>query len=357
MGNQAFLDPTPNCLPPTATAADAMRVMTDTGVQIILVVDGAGRLLGVVVDSDIRRSLLRTMDLSVPVADIMNPRPTTLPAAASRDQLQAAAANLTHALVPLVNADGRVKGLVNIWRLQHEADVLPNAAVIMAGGEGRRLRPLTLERPKPMIEIGGRPILEIIIRHLADEGIRRFYLSVNYLAQQIIDHCGDGTRWGVSIEYIHEDQPLGTAGALAALREREQLPVLVTNGDILTRLRPRALFDFHRQEKARATMVVRSMSYAVPYGVVEVRDNHMIGIREKPVYEYFVNAGVYVVEPEVIDMVVPGQSTDMPTLLSSAHAAWPGGVACFPIPEYWADIGQPDDLARVKSEFAVHFND
>lgn len=352
MAIPAFVDPVPNCLAAQTSVAEAMRVMTDTGVQIALVTDDERRLLGVVVDSDIRRSLLRQADLSVPLCTIMNSRPMTLPVTVDEAKLRALSVDVAHTFIPLVDDDGRVKGLVNIWRLHHGADMLPNAAVIMAGGRGQRLWPLTADRPKPMVAVGGRPIIETIICNLAADGISRFYLSVNYLADQIIEHCSDGRAWGVSIDYLHEDKPLGTAGALAGLQGRESEPLLVMNGDILTRVSPRALLNFHRQENVMATMAVRPMTLPIPYGVVEIEKNRMISIREKPVIDYYVNAGIYVLNPDIIAELHANQPMDMPNLLDTVPQ---GGVACYPIPEYWADIGRPDDLSQASREYEQHF--
>ncbi len=351
MSDGPFLDPRPHVLPATASVADAMRRMTETGIDIVLITDQAGRFEGLAVDSDLRRALLADADMGRPLDRVMNRSPQVASADAPVEELKNLTRDVAHPFLPLVDEHYMLRGLVHVWALQREHAELPYAALVMAGGRGERLRPLTESRPKPMVEVGKRPILETIVGHLAREGIKRIYLSVNYLAEQIESHFGDGDAFGVEIEYLREDEPRGTAGALALLRGREERPLLMMNGDVLTRLNPRALMDFHRQESVQATVAVRTIQVDIPFGVVRMDESRLAGIEEKPSYFYYVNAGLYVLEPDTFSLVPRQGRYDMPQLLEAVEAATPRSIACFPVPEYWIDVGRLGDLDQARQEY------
>jgi dTDP-glucose pyrophosphorylase len=341
-------------LPQTATVRDAMERLDAAGTQIVLVVDGSDRLLGTITDGDIRRAILRQTDLGSAVASVMNPQPVTARLGGPPEALVALMRERRIHQLPLLGPDGRVAGLELLDRLM-AARSRENAAVVMAGGLGTRLRPLTDEVPKPLLEIGGRPILETTIEVLARHGFRRLYLSVNYRADQIETAFGDGTSRGVRIEYLREDAFLGTAGALSLLPEPPAVPILVMNGDILTTLDFGQLIDFHSAQAADLTMCIRQISTRVPYGVVDLDENRIVAITEKPEQQHFVNAGIYVLEPAVVAGIAPGERLDM-TELAQHVGAGGGTVAAFPIREYWLDIGQPADFEQAQRDYARIFS-
>jgi dTDP-glucose pyrophosphorylase len=340
---------------PDASLHEAMRRMNDANMSIVLVVDAQRRLLGVVVDGDVRRALLRNPDMGQKVAGIMTRQPRTAPFDVDEDTLRALAEQSLSAWLPLVDREGMVRGLVDLVRLRQARRSLPNAVVIMAGGRGERLWPHTADTPKPLVTVGGRPILETVMRVLHGHGFTRFYLAVNYLAEQIEAHFGDGASLGVAIEYLREERPLGTVGGLRSLVGRERLPILVMNGDVLTRLNPNALLDFHLHEKAVATIALRDYAFEIPFGVVEAEGARFVAIREKPMHTVRISAGVYVLEPEILELVPEATRFDMPELIAAAAERYPGRVACFPVSDYWVDIGRQEDLERARVEFGRLF--
>lgn len=333
----------------------AMQRMTETCVSIVLVADADRRLLGVVVDGDIRRALIRSADVNQPLSEVMTRNPRTAPDTISDEDLMALAEEAPSPWLPLVASGGEVRGLVDLISFRQQHHRLPNAAVIMAGGRGERLLPLTEDTPKPMMSVGGRPILETLVRILHGHGIERFYLSVNYLADKIEDHFGDGSAFGVDIQYLREDRPLGTAGSVRPLSEIESEPILIINGDVLSRVNPRTILDYHRQEGAAATVAVREHRVEVPFGVVEIDGNRLVQVREKPTETYFINAGIYVVEPGRLNLIPSSGQFDMTDLLQRVGQEDGSYVACFPVPEYWVDIGRAEDLERARREFTENF--
>jgi dTDP-glucose pyrophosphorylase len=333
--------------PPTSTISDALGILDSSGLRMVMVADDDGRLLGVITDGDIRRALLKRVDLGCPVTDVMNRHPRTAHAGEPRDSLRAVMERYSILHLPLVDDGGRVVGL----ETYHHLLVQPqreNWVFLMAGGFGTRLRPLTDACPKPMLLVDGKPILQSILERFAAAGFRRFYISVYYLADQIKEHFGDGSRWGVTIRYVEETSPLGTAGALGLLPEVGDLPVIIMNGDVLTHLDLNAMLEFHDTQQAMLTLCVREYEMHVPFGVVEGVETQVTHIVEKPVYRFFVNAGIYVVAPDVVQRVRPRRRLDMPDLVDSLIAEQ-AKVSMFPIHEYWLDVGRPDDYARAQN--------
>ena len=280
------------------TIREALKVIDEGGIQIALVTDEEQHLQGVVTDGDIRRGILQGVDLGDPVSEVMNTSPITAHPQKDRQELLDTMQSRRIHQLPLVDADGRVVGIEVLDDLLNP-ESRSNPVVLMAGGLGTRLRPLTNDCPKPLLEVGDKPILETILESFTTYGFRRFFLSVNYKSDMIEDYFGDGSDWGVEITYIHEEKRLGTAGPLSLLPERPEESVLVMNGDLLTKLNFAHLLEFHRKHNSAATMCVREYEMQVPYGVIEAADHRIKKIEEKPINRYFVNAGIYVLEPDV----------------------------------------------------------
>ena len=327
---------------PDVSVLDAMRIIERGAAQIAFVVDEQQRLLGTLTDGDIRRGLLHGETLEAPAERLMNRQfrfvrrsedPSAVLEMMRREALRQ---------IPVLDAEGRVCELFLQQELLAPAQ-LPNAVVIMAGGKGTRLRPYTDNCPKPMLLVDGKPMLEILLERCIASGFRQFYFSVNYLKEQIIEHFADGKSWGVSIDYLVEDEPLGTAGSLQLLAGRVQDPFLVLNGDVLTRLNPNQLLQFHLEHDASGTMCVREHVTNIPFGVVRTKGVDLVGFEEKPTYQQLVNAGIYVIDPELLTLLPRNQAIDMPTLFKSAHEVGHRTIVC-PIHEYWIDVGRPETL-------------
>jgi dTDP-glucose pyrophosphorylase len=338
---------------PEATIADALRAIEAAASKIALVVDGERRLLGTVTDGDIRRGILRGVALDQAVETVMNRQPVTAAAGQERESLLAIMTRGGFRSLPLLDPAGRVQDVEFLDHLL-EVERRDNPVVLMAGGFGKRLRPLTADAAKPMIQVGDKPIRETIVRSFANHGFHRFHISVHYRAEDIIAHFGDGSALGVEIDYVQEESPMGTAGALRLLPQRPEMPFIVMNADILTKVNFVQLLDFHREHEAAATMCVRDYDMQVPYGVVKVEGHRFAGITEKPIQRFFVNAGIYVLEPEALDRLPSEGPLDMPQLFEGLEQ---GGrpVAVFPIREYWLDIGRQDDLRQAHSDFTDLF--
>jgi len=323
---------------------DAMSIIDRGAAQIALVVDENQRLIGTLTDGDIRRGLLNGMTLSAPVNGLMNTQFRYVRAGDKHTDVAGMMSRESLRHMPVLDNQGRVVKLIHSQEL-HVAPKLSNSVVIMAGGKGTRLRPHTERCPKPMLPVDGKPMLEILLEQYIANGFIRFFFSVNYLKQQIIDYFQDGKRWGVSIEYLVEDQPLGTAGSLQFLPRDLKDPFLVMNGDVLTRLNPSQLLRFHFEHEAVATLCVREHTTTLPFGVVQTNGVELAGFKEKPSYRQLVNAGVYVINPQLLSLLPPCQPTDMPMLLQSAQHAGHRVAVC-PIHEYWLDVGRPETLKQ-----------
>ena len=329
---------------PESTIKSVLEVLNASSFHVALVVNDDTSLLGTITDGDIRRGLLRGIGVDHPAIDVMNRDFCYGKIDDSEERLLDLM--LIHGIknIPVLDQAGRVVRLVKEHQ-SIEAASLANAVVIMAGGRGKRLMPLTEDCPKPMLKVNGKPMLEILIEQCIQSGFKRFYLSVNYLKEQIIDYFGDGSRWGVSIDYLIEDKPLGTAGSLSLIGNRESRSFLVMNGDVLTRLNPSDLIHYHESQDCMATLCVREHEYTIPFGVIEVSDNCLSAIKEKPTYQYLVNAGVYVLKPETLSLIPQDQFYDMPDLIQQLQSLQ-NKVAVCPIHEYWIDVGRPETLQQ-----------
>ncbi|BCL60662.1 mannose-1-phosphate guanylyltransferase [Desulfomarina profundi] len=337
------------CLGPNAPLVEAIQVLSQGAMRIVLVVDQKNRLLGTVTDGDIRRALIRHCAMDTPVAQFMSRNPTVASVKDDRNHILLLMQRRDILQIPLVDSENVVVGLETFQGL-NKRPFYENPVFLMAGGFGKRLRPLTLDTPKPLLKVGKKPILENILEQFIECGFHNFFISTHYKAKMLKDYFGDGEKWNVSIRYVYEEEPCGTAGALGLLPEDlPQLPVIVMNGDLLTKVNFEHLLEFHNESEGIATMCVREYDFQVPYGVVKARDNKMIGIEEKPIHKFFVNAGIYVLDLEIVRSVEGGKYLDMPDLLETCVDRG-DTVTMFPIHEFWLDIGNMPDYKRANSE-------
>ncbi len=340
---------------------EAIEIIDKAAMQIALVVDDDNKLLGTVTDGDVRRGILDGIALDKPVDKVMNSNPFTVTEISSHDEMLEIMVERKIHQLPIIDGNDRIVGVAKLDELaektvtSHENNNDDVWVVLMLGGLGSRLLPLTEDIPKPMIKIGDKPLLETIVNNFFSQGFKNFYFSVNYKSDVIKSHFGDGSKFGVNITYLDEDKRMGTAGALSLLPNTPTGPLIVMNGDILTNSNFSHLVDFHRQNNAAATMCVREYHQQVPYGVVKTSGTKLQSIVEKPSQTYFVNAGIYVVDPDVLDYVPENDYFDMPNLFDSLESAGKDS-AVFPIREYWLDIGNLGDLERGRIEYDKIFN-
>lgn len=338
---------------PDTPIRDALQVIDNGALRLALVVSEADVLLGTLSDGDIRRALIHGVPLSAPVSEAMNKRPRTVPASTDGEKAFAMMDESDLLVIPVLGSEGQMVGLYSYKELLHAKDK-ENWVFLMAGGFGTRLRPYTDQCPKPMLRVGGKPLLEIILESYLAAGFHKFYISVHYMAEAIKDYFGDGSRWNVTIRYIEEKDPLGTAGSLGLLPTVENRPLLMMNGDLLTKVDLAQLLRFHEENGSDLTMCVREYDFTVPYGVVETSGRHVTAITEKPVHRFFVNAGIYVLSPQVVARVGENSKLDM-TDLAERLVKEGCDVSVFPIHEYWLDIGRPDDFIRAQEEIGPSF--
>jgi dTDP-glucose pyrophosphorylase len=340
---------------PDTSLRDAIAVLDRGSRQIAIIVDSQGRIAGTLTDGDVRRALLKQLPLETPVSEVMARKPRTAPADSTKERILHLMERHNLSQVPLVAPDGRVVGLETLHGLLH-GQRKDNAVFLMAGGFGKRLQPLTDNCPKPLLQVGDKPILEIIIENFVKVGFHRFFVSTHYRPEMIRERIGDGSRWDVDVQYVHEEEPLGTGGALSLLPvDAIQEPMFMMNGDLLTTLDANKLLAFHDSHDAMATMCVREHEHRVPYGVIQSDGLRITSMVEKPAYRYFINAGIYVLSPEILRSLVPGQRIDMPTLLEQRIAAG-SAVNVFPVHEYWLDIGHMEDFQRAQYDVTGLFH-
>lgn len=338
---------------PSTSIISTMKNIDLTSAQFSMVVDEDDKLLGTVTDGDIRRGILKGIALEEPITMIMNKTPITVQ---KRDSIEVInklfkEKKLRH--IPVINNKDQV---IDLYFLDHyfESFGIDNWVVLMAGGLGTRLRPLTENIPKPMLTVGTKPILQTILESFVEYNFRQFYFSVNYKKELIKDFFGRGQEWGVKIEYLDEDQRLGTAGALSLFQEQPTKPIIVMNGDILTKVNFQQLLEFHEENESIATMCVREYHYQIPYGVVKTDGTNLCSIEEKPLEKYFVNAGIYVLNPEALALIPQGKFFDMPSLFEKLMRL-NLKTTVFPIREYWMDIGKMNDFEQANNDYSGVF--
>lgn len=348
-------------LGPDSPLMEAVRGIEASRRRIVVVVDAEQRLLGTLTDGDVRRCLLAGGSLDTPVAQVMNPSPLASEENAPIGYLLDLMRKRNVMALPLVDRNGRFQRLVHLIDLEcakgfKSAALEFDFAVIMAGGEGTRLRPITASIPKPMVDIGGTPLLEYQIESLAKAGIRRVYVSVNYLSHVIEDHFGDGTDFGIEVRYLREQEKLGTAGALSLLPERPIGPIVVMNGDILTTSDFGSLHAFHQAHSAQMTVAAVDYRINVPYGVINTKGGYVTELVEKPSQRFLCNAGIYAVSAQALDLLQGAGYLNMTDIIDACLVrSMP--VAVFPVHEYWSDIGTQDDLEKARAFFAQMVRD
>ena len=340
-------------VPPDLPLRKVIEVINVNRQGMAVVMDEDDHLRGVVTDGDIRRALLKGATLDSNAADLLDLKssetsPITAPESAGVDWVLALMDRFQIRHVPLITPDGRVSGVALESRIIRQ-DNLAIQAVIMAGGLGTRLRPLTESIPKPMLPVGGRPLMEHIVASLTNVGIRHVNVTTHYLPEKITEYFGDGARFGVDMHYAQENEPLGTAGALRRMEVQDDTPILVINGDILTRVDFRQMLHFHQENKAAFTVGVRQYEFQVPYGVLDIDGPRISGLREKPKQTMFINAGIYLIEPRVLSLIPANRRFDMTDLIALLLEQG-DVVAGFPIHEYWSDIGRMEDYFKADVE-------
>ena len=333
---------------PESPIFDAIKIIDKGSLQIALVVDDEQRLVGTVTDGDIRQGILLRKAFNEPVGEIMCKNPIIAHIKDSTNTILYKMKQADVMQVPVIDEDGCVADLKILKDLVNPP-IKENPVVLMVGGFGIRLRPLTLDCPKPLLEVGEKPILETILENFIANGFRNFFFSVNYKAQMIETHFGDGSKWGGKIEYLHEAEPMGTAGALSLLLERPRTPFFVMNGDLLTNINFNHLLNFHTEHGATASMCVNEFDFQVPYGVVATNEYRFVGVDEKPVHKFFVNAGIYVLNPDVLDYIPKNTFIDMTTVFEEITHRGDKAIV-FPVREKWLDIGSSEDFLRANNE-------
>jgi dTDP-glucose pyrophosphorylase len=340
-------------LPVDATIGQAIANLDQVAVKIVLVINASGVLEGTISDGDIRRSLLRGLDLCSSISNVIHRNALVVSPKIERETvMQLMVANKIQQ-IPVVDDHRHVVGL-HLWDQITIPQARPNIMVIMAGGKGTRLRPYTEHCPKPMLPIGDKPMLEHIINRAMSQGFNHFILAIHYLGEMVKDYFGDGSKMNARIEYINEQAPLGTAGALGLLTRQPEVPFVVTNGDVFTEINYGDLLYFHIRQKTVATMAVRIHEWQHPFGVVQTEGLDIVGFEEKPVARTYINAGVYVLSPVALNELSANQHCDMPTLFQRLRAQGQRTVA-YPMHEPWLDVGRPKDYEMAQRMDAASF--
>ena len=336
-------------LSPSETIEKAINVLNNESYKIILVVNSKEKLLGTLTDGDIRRAIINRINISSCVSEIMSQNPIVAKDNDSFKVIVSLMKKHNVMQIPIVDQNGIVTGLEIMQDVLNKKN--HNPILLMAGGFGKRLYPLTNEKPKPLLKVGDKPILENILERFISQGFYKFYISLFHMSEQLQDYFGDGSKWGVDINYIIEDKPLGTAGVLGLLPKRLlDFPIIMMNGDLLTNMNFDDLLNFHKDQKGIATVCVREYDFQVPYGVVEAENNRIKNIIEKPIHKFFVNAGIYVLDKEFIGDVIKNVSIDMPDLIKKKIVD-EKKINIFPVHEYWLDIGSMEQYQKARRDF------
>lgn len=337
--------------PIQVTIKEVVNILDKVALRIVLITGESDFLIGTISDGDVRRGLLKGLDLSSSIESIIKKNPIVVSPEVNRELVLQIMTSNKIQQIPIINEKNQVIGL-HLWDELNKPVVCSNIIVIMAGGKGTRLHPQTKICPKPLLPVAGKPILEHLIDRAKNQGFTNFVLAIHYLGQMIEDHFGDGDKFGVKIQYLRESSPLGTAGALSLLDSKPESSFIVTNGDVITDINYVELLNYHQQNNAAATMAVRGYELQNPYGVVKTQGLEIIGFEEKPIFRSHINAGVYVLEPSVLNVLEKSVPCDMPTLLKRLQEESKRLIA-FPIHEPWFELGRPEEFKKfsLNSEF------
>jgi len=338
-----------NLISGLSSVLETIKKLDTLELKIIFVLNEQEQLIGTVTDGDIRRGLLKGIDLKENISLLMNQKPVSFPVGVDNQEMLDTMKHARLTYIPILNTKSQIID-VKIAGTSIGNFCKDNWVVIMAGGLGSRLGELTENIPKPLLMIGEKPILETILENLINSGFENFYFSVNYKSKMIMDYFGDGSKWNCKIKYLQEDKKLGTAGGLSLLKEKPSAPILLMNGDVLTNIDFQSLFDFHLKKEADATICVKEYDIQVPYGVVDVKNDFVQKIEEKPVHTFFINAGIYVLSPNLLEEIPKDQYFDITELFHKILTT-KKIIAGFPIREYWMDIGQKKDYEKALGDF------
>ncbi|PWW37449.1 MULTISPECIES: nucleotidyltransferase family protein [Paenibacillus] len=334
---------------PEMTILDTMKIIDKSSLQFAVVVDCHRHLLGTVTDGDIRRGILKGLPLDTTIQKVMNKKPTFEKKGKSHSYYTELLKTKHLKQLPILDEDNQVYDILFADNLNQRLGK-DNSVILMAGGMGTRLRPLTDEIPKPMLKVGDKPILETIIEGFKSFGFTKFIISVNYRKEIIENYFQNGSQFGVDIQYVEESKRMGTAGALSLLPEKPEQPFFVMNADLLTKINYEQLMNFHKETKSVATLCVREYEYQIPYGVIKTSNDRLLSIVEKPIHKSFVNAGIYVLDPDILQYVPQNEFFDMPDLFKRA-VNYEREVSAFPLREYWLDIGQVADYDKANGDY------
>lgn len=339
-------------LPIKATVQEAITRLDQAAMQIVMVINEKNELYGTITDGDIRRGLLNGLKLDSPIEGVIQREAFVVPESMENEIILKIMSANSIRQIPIIDNKRKVVGL-HTWENLAVKTELSNPMIIMAGGKGKRLHPFTEKCPKPLLPVYGKPIMEHILIQAISEGFTSFFVSVNYLSEMIESYFGDGKKWGVKIKYIHEEQPLGTAGALCYLKKNINVPFVVTNGDVLTHMRYSEFLDFHIHHHAEATMAVRTYEWQNPFGVVNIDGLDIISLEEKPIDKSHINAGIYALDPVAFDYLKKNEKCDMPMLFERIRKSGNRTVA-YPMHEPWLDVGRPDDFKLAENYVQNH---
>lgn len=342
-------------LNPNSTIKEALQIIDSGAMKIALVVDDKDKLLGTISDGDIRRAILEDRQLESEIGDIYNKKPIVATINDSKKDIINLCTSKNIYQIPVVDSKGCVITVEILDKLL-KVEKYENKVILMVGGLGTRLRPLTDSTPKPMLPVGGKPILQTIVEKFASYGFVNIIMCIGYKSEVIQDFFGNGSKFGVNIEYILESKRMGTAGALSLLREEQkpQEAFFVMNGDLLTNVNFEHLLDFHVYNAAMATMCVREYDFQVPYGVVAIEEGQIKAIEEKPLHKFFVSAGIYMLDASILDSIPKDEFYDMPTLFEKLIGMNESTIS-FPLREYWLDIGRIEEYEKANLEYSEVF--
>lgn len=340
-------------LNPNDTIQKAIKILDKEALQLILIANKDKKLIGTVSDGDIRRALIKNLDMDTKLSKIMFTEPTYCHKDISEEKLLNLMKSKEVLQIPIVNKDLKILGLKTINNLIGNKNIIPkkidNPVLLMAGGFGKRLEPLTKKVPKPMIKITDKSLLEITLERLVDSGFFNFFISTHYKSEIITKYFGDGSKWGVNITYIKEKKPLGTAGSISLISKKLNKPLLVVNSDLVTKANFKDIIKFHSKKKSAATLCVRKYDFQLPYGVIETKNGNATKITEKPLQKFFVNAGIYILNHNVLKTLKVNKKIHMTDLLSNIIKN-NMKVSIYPIYEYWIDVGKIENLKKAKKE-------